>query len=72
MLTNTGFHVNWAGARGRYLRLKYIASRIGGLNRPLGSLAQSVVHGLKIEQVALPVNFGDLFTAYAQRPLPDR
>jgi len=72
MLTNTGFHVNWAGARGRYLRLKYIASRIGGLNRPLGSLAQSVVHGLKIEQVALPVNFGDLFTAYAQRPSRDK
>ncbi len=69
MLTQVGFDVRWSGARGRYLRLKYIASRIGGLNRPLGNLVESVVRGLRIEQVALPVNFGDLFTAYAQRPL---
>ncbi|MBK8987534.1 MAG: class I SAM-dependent methyltransferase [Chloroflexi bacterium] len=69
MLTQVGFVVRWQGARGRYLRLNYIASRIGGLNRPLGKLAKSLVHGLHIEQVALPVNLGDLFTVYAQRPL---
>lgn len=72
MLAQAGFDVRWTGAQGRYLRLKYIASRIGGLNKTLGKMAKATVHGLKIEQVALSVNFGDLFSAYAQRPLSDK
>jgi hypothetical protein len=68
MLKKNGYKVVWSGAQGRYLRLGYIASRIGGLNRSFGSLATRTVRGLGIEGKALPVNFGDLFTVYARRP----
>jgi 2-polyprenyl-3-methyl-5-hydroxy-6-metoxy-1,4-benzoquinol methylase len=68
MLQNNGFQVVWSGAKGRYLRLNYVASRIGGLNRPLGNLVAKVVQGLGLEGTAVPLNFGDLFTVYARRP----
>jgi len=68
MLKKNGYEVVWSGAQGRYLRLGYIASRIEGLNKPLGSLATKIVGVLGIEGKALPVNFGDLFTVYARRP----
>lgn len=53
---------------GRYLRLGYIASRVGGLNKTLGSLIEKIVSGLGLKEVAMPVNFGDLFTVYARKP----
>ncbi len=69
MLTQAGFNVIWSGVRGRRLRLGYVATRIGGLNRSLGNVAHKLRTGLKLAEVAVPVNFGDLFSAYAQRPL---
>lgn len=67
MLENNGYEVVWSGSQGRYLRLGYIASRIGGLNRSLGSLMTKTVRGLGLAEVALPINFGDLFTVYARK-----
>jgi SAM-dependent methyltransferase len=68
MLKKNGYEVLWSGAQGRYLRLGYLASRVSGLNRPLGRLVTAGVHGLKLAEIAVPVNLGDLFTVYARRP----
>lgn len=68
MLEKNGFEVISSGAEGRYLRLNYLISRVEALNRPLGRLAAWLVNGLRLGQVAVPLNFGDLFTVYAKRP----
>lgn len=68
MMTNNGFEIVWVGTRGRYLRLNYLASRLEGLNRGLGRFAHAVINGLGIAQIAVPVNFGDLFTVYGRKP----
>lgn len=68
MLEKNGYQVVWSGAMGRYLRLGYIASRVGGLNKPLGKVVEKIVSGLGLKEVAVPVNFGDLFTVYARKP----
>ena len=69
LLEKHGFEVIWSGAQGRYLRLGYVATRIAGLNRPLGRLAQAIVYGLHLQETAVPLNFGDLFTIYARHRL---
>lgn len=68
LLTENGLEVVWIGAQGRYLSLGYLASRLGGLSRRLGRLAGGVVEVAGLNEVAVRVNFGDLFTAYARRP----
>jgi hypothetical protein len=68
MLRAAGFEVVWSGAQGRYLRLGYLASRVRGMNEAAGRLADGVVSRLKLTHLAVPVNFGDLFTVYARRP----
>jgi cyclopropane fatty-acyl-phospholipid synthase-like methyltransferase len=68
MLQQHGFEVAWSGAQGRYLRLGYLASRLSALNRTLGRGAMALVRRLGLEAVAVPVNFGDLFTTFARRP----
>ena len=69
MLCQKGFQVIWSGAQGRYLRLGYFATRIEALSRPLGRLARFLIATLRLQEVAIPLNFGDLFTVYAERPL---
>ncbi|MFT7584781.1 MAG: SAM-dependent methyltransferase [Cellvibrionaceae bacterium] len=66
-LEKAGFEVIWTGTQGRYLRLHYLVSRLGGLNRSLGRFSDLIVHTLRIGDRAIPVNFGDLFTVYARR-----
>lgn len=68
MLMKNGFEIVWSGAQGRYLRLGYLTSRVGGLSRPLGRLATALVNGFRLGEVAVPVNLGDLFTVYGRRP----
>ena len=67
MLADCGFEIIWAGAQGRYLRLGYLASRLGGLNARIGQAAAGAVTRLNLAEVAVPVNFGDLMTVYARR-----
>lgn len=67
MLEDVGFAVIWSGAQGRFLRLGYLATRLSGLNAPLGRAAQAMVRALRLGEVAVPVNFGDLFTVYARK-----
>ena len=66
-LEKAGFEVVWSGTQGRYLRLHYLVSRLGGLNRYLGKLADMFVNTFDIGDRPIPVNFGDLFTVYARR-----
>lgn len=69
MLEKAGFAVAWSGTQGRYLRMGYLASRVGALNDGLGRLANTAVNALNLRQTAVPVNFGDLFTVYARKPV---
>ena len=68
MLRKAGFEVVWVGTQGRFLRLGYLVSRLSAFNALSGKLATMVVKRLGLESMALPVNFGDLFTVYARRP----
>lgn len=68
MLRDIGYEVVWSGTQGRYLRLGYLATRLGGFSEQLGKLAAGLVQRLGIGNIAIPVNFGDLFTVYARRP----
>jgi SAM-dependent methyltransferase len=68
LLESLGFHVLWAGARGRYLRLHYVASRLEGLFSFLGKFFGFLFKIFLVESVSLPVNFYDLMTVYAEKP----
>lgn len=62
-----GLKVLKAKAEGRYLRLGYVATRIGGLNRLAGKVAGGLLGACGLRETAIPLNFGDLFTLYATR-----
>jgi len=68
LLQEIGYEVIWSGAQGRYLRLGYLATRIGGFSQFLGQLATALFNRFQLNEIAVPVNFGDLFTIYARRP----
>lgn len=67
-LEKGGFEVVWSGAQGRYLSLGYLGSRVSGLSQPFGRLIDGVVSYSGLKSVNVPVNFGDLITAFAMRP----
>ncbi len=69
MLRDKGYEVIWSGTQGRYLRLGYLTTRLAAFNKHLGRLTNMLVHRLNVDNIAVPVNFGDLFTVYARRPL---
>lgn len=69
MLIQNGYEVIWSRAQGRYLRLGYLATRMQAWNKHLGRVTTGLVNGLGLHKVAVPVNFGDLFTVIAKRPL---
>ncbi len=68
MIRRSGFEIVWSGSQGRYLRLGYIASRLGGLSPYLGRVSASAIKRLGLSRLAIPINFGDLFTIYARKP----
>lgn len=68
MIQKSGFEIVWSGSQGRFLRLGYISSRLAGFDRYLGSISSALVSRLGLTQLALPINFGDLFTVYARKP----
>ncbi len=65
MLEKSGFTVVRSSAQGRYLRLGYFATRIGGFSPLLGRWLGGLFRVLHLREVPIPLNFGDLFTAYA-------
>ncbi len=68
MLTKAGFQVLRSEAQGRYLRLGYFATRIAGFSPWLGRVLGRVFHTLRLSELPIPLNFGDLVTAYAMKP----
>jgi 2-polyprenyl-3-methyl-5-hydroxy-6-metoxy-1,4-benzoquinol methylase len=69
MLAKNGFEVVWSGSKGRYLTINYLVTRIHAFNKHLGQLAAVFVKLFRLGKVAVPINFGDLFTTVAKRPL---
>ncbi|HKZ86478.1 MAG TPA: class I SAM-dependent methyltransferase [Anaerolineae bacterium] len=66
MLEKAGFRVVDAKPQGRYLRLGYFATRVGGLlGQPAGRVMGRLIHALRLSQVPISINLGDLFTAFA-------
>jgi 2-polyprenyl-3-methyl-5-hydroxy-6-metoxy-1,4-benzoquinol methylase len=65
MLEKAGFTVIRAEPQGRYLRLGYFATRIGGFSPLLGRLLGRLFGVLHLNETPVPLNFGDLVTAYA-------
>ncbi len=66
-LKKSGFEIIWTGAQGRYLSLGYLVSRVTGLSRPLGRIFGGLVRLTGVQKATVPVNFGDLMTAYARK-----
>ncbi len=67
LLEKAGFRVLWMGAQGRYLQAGYLASRVVALLPLVGRPLERLVSWLKLREVALRINLGDLFTTYAQK-----
>ncbi len=65
MLEKAGFTVIRIEPQGRYLRLGYFATRIGGFSPLLGRLLSKLFRLLRLNEMPMPLNFGDLVTAYA-------
>ncbi len=67
MLEQIGFRVIRSSAQGRFLRLGYFATRIEPYSKPLYRVLDAGLTRLNLCSVAIPVNFGDLFTLYARK-----
>jgi 2-polyprenyl-3-methyl-5-hydroxy-6-metoxy-1,4-benzoquinol methylase len=67
MLTQCGFQVLSDRPQGRYLRMGYLMNRVGALVPCIGRPAEWLVTKLGLRSLAVPVNLGDLFTAYARK-----
>jgi len=67
MLEKCEFQVLSDRPQGRYLRLGYLMNRVGALVPLVGRPAEWMVTQLGLRGLAVPVNLGDLFTAYARR-----
>jgi len=66
ILEKAGFRVVGSVPQGRYLRLGYFATRVGGLiGRPAGRVLGGLFKTLRLSEVPIPINLGDLVTAYA-------
>ncbi len=65
LLESTGFVLHSARPQGRYLRMGYLMSRVAALLPPVGRPAEWLVDRLGLRRLMVPINLGDLFTAYA-------
>lgn len=67
MLDQNGFRVVSSSPQGRYLRLGYLTTRIEPYNKFVARAIAGGAKRLGLMGLALPVNFGDLFTLYARK-----
>lgn len=67
LLERHGFQVVRSSAQGRFLRLGYFATRLKPYNRLLARALITLFDKSSLTSVAIPVNFGDLFTMYARK-----
>ncbi len=68
LIKDVGFEVKKCQAQGRYLSLGYLASRVGGINHTIGKFSAAAASKLGIDDTAVKVNFGDLFSVYGRKP----
>ncbi len=68
LIKDVGFEVIKCQAQGRHLSLGYLASRVGGINHSIGKLSAATASKLGIDDTAVRVNFGDLFSVYGRKP----
>ncbi len=67
MLTQNGYQVISSSAQGRFLRLGYFITRLEPYSKLLYRALNAIVTKMNWGGVAIPVNFGDLFTLYARK-----
>ena len=67
MLNKAGFAVDWMGAQGRYLQAGYLANRVTALMPLIGRPMEWLIAALRMRQLCLRINLGDLFTTYATK-----
>ncbi len=67
MLEKLGFQVVRSSAQGRFLRLGYLTTRLEPYSRPLARAVGALAARFNLNTLAIPVNFGDLFTMYARK-----
>jgi 2-polyprenyl-3-methyl-5-hydroxy-6-metoxy-1,4-benzoquinol methylase len=67
MLEQCGFQVLSDRPQGRFLRLGYLTNRVSSLVPAIGRPSEWLVTKLGLRGLAVPVNLGDLFTAYARK-----
>lgn len=76
MLEKSGFRVISDKPQGRYLRLGYLMSRLSALMPLVGRPAEWLMNKISqlphaerwgLRSLAVPINLGDLFTAYARK-----
>jgi 2-polyprenyl-3-methyl-5-hydroxy-6-metoxy-1,4-benzoquinol methylase len=70
MLGRCSFEVISIRPQGRYLRLGYLMSRLRPLVPTVGRSAEWLVTRLGLRGLAVPLNLGDLSTAYARKVCP--
>lgn len=67
LLTDLGFQVETVAYQGRYLRVRYLLSRMERLSPALARFATSVVPA-RLGARAVPINTFDIFTIFARKP----
>ena len=68
MLEKGGFEVLKIKPQGRFLRLGYVVTRVRPYSRLAATVLEGIINRFGWGQVAIPINFGDLVTAYARKP----
>jgi 2-polyprenyl-3-methyl-5-hydroxy-6-metoxy-1,4-benzoquinol methylase len=68
LMEQAGFRVLAIKPQGRYLRLGYLATRVGAFYHPLGRALGWLFDRLHLNERAIPINLGDLVTVYARKP----
>lgn len=69
MLEDVGFEVAMVKPQGRYLHLGYLTTRLEAYSPFLANLILKTARLVGLEDWAVPLNFGDLVTAYARKPV---
>jgi len=68
MLEAAGFQVVTVRSEGRYLRLKYLTTRLRPYSKFLGDVVEGITGTTELDKIPLRINLGDLITAYARKP----
>ena len=67
MLKKAGFTVVKMVNQGRFLRLRYLTTRIEPYSSPIAGGMSKLVTAFNLKEKAVPINLGDLFTAFARK-----